>query len=69
MNFMAIDQYGATYHNLGPYPRKALMDRLCRKHADKIYCDTKQGTVKHVGYIIGGLWLTLYRVERYERNV
>ena len=67
MNHMAIDQYGTTYHNLGPYPRKALLERLYRKHADKIYRDTKDGTI-HVGYVIAKLWLTVYTVQRMERK-
>ena len=57
---MAIDQYGFTYHNL-THPRKELMDKLDCRHTDKIYVDTKEGPC-HVGYIIAGLWLTLYSV-------
>ena len=64
---MAIDQYGQHYDNLGKYPRKALLKRLCRQHADKMYIDKVNGNTKHIGYIIGGLWLTLYTVARIER--
>lgn len=66
MNMMAIDQHGHTYHGLGEHPRKALLERLGRKHADKVYVDKKDGRVAHIGYIIAGLWLTLYKVERWE---
>jgi hypothetical protein len=66
-NFMAIDQYGHTYHGLGPAPRKALLEKLGRKHAAKMYVDRKEGPPKHVGYIVAGLWLTLYEVIRFER--
>ena len=62
MNFMAIDQYGTTYHNLGLHPRSELLKRLYRKHASKMYV----GDGIHVGWVIGGLWLTVYRVERME---
>ena len=62
-NFMAVDQYGTTYRNLGKHPRKELMVRLCCKHAVKMYCDGKDGKTYHVGYIIGGLWLSLYEVK------
>ena len=68
MNHMAIDQYGQTYHGLGKYPRKGLLERLGRKHADKMYIDTKSGKTYHVGYIIAGLWLTIYTVQRMERS-
>lgn len=61
-NTMAIDQYGQTYHNLGQYPRKALLERLGYRSAQKMFVDTKDGSTRHVGYVIGGLWLSLYRV-------
>lgn len=63
--YMAIDQYGHTYHGL-THPRKDLMNRLYCKHAEKIYVDTGEG-VKHIGYVIAGLWLTLYEVKPYEK--
>lgn len=66
--YMAIDQYGRTYH-LGwtKHPRKALLEKLGSKHASKMYVDTAVGS-RHIGWIIGGLWLTVYRVERMERT-
>ena len=59
---IAIDQYGQRYLNLGKHPRKALCDRLGRKHVSKMYCDDGNGKSNHVGYVIGGHWLTLYNV-------
>jgi len=64
---MAIDQYGQTYHNLGKFPRKTLLERLYKTNASKMYVDKKDGTTKHIGYIIGGLWLTLYTVDYWEK--
>ena len=32
--YMAIDQYGQTYHGL-KHPRKDLCERLCNSHAEK----------------------------------
>ena len=69
MDYMAIDQYNETYHELGKHPRKALLERLYRQHASKMYVDKKDGTIVHIGYIIGGLWLTLYEVKRFEKKV
>ena len=60
---MAIDQYGNTYHDLGAHPRKALLAKLGRKHAERMYVDGHDGKSYHIGWIIGGLWLTVYRVE------
>jgi hypothetical protein len=66
-NFIGIDQYGTTYHNLGQFPRKELLIRLGRRHASKIYVDKKNGTTVHIGYIIGSLWITLYTIKQFER--
>ncbi len=63
--YMAIDQYGQTYHGL-THPRKELMERLYNKHCSKMYIDTKNGT-KHIGYVIGQYGLTLYKIERMEK--
>lgn len=63
-NTMAVDQYGNTFHNLGPNPRKELMKRLYNKHAEKMYTDTESGP-KHTGYVIAGLWLTIHEVSEW----
>lgn len=63
---MAQDQYGRLYPDLGPYPRKALLEQLGRKHADKMYVDKLDGSTLHIGYIIARLWLTIYSVRRME---
>lgn len=62
---MAIDQYGTTYHGL-QHPRKDLLEKLGATHADKMYQD-KDGITVHIGYVISGLWLTLYEVTRFEK--
>jgi hypothetical protein len=63
---MGIDQYGNTYHGLGEYPRKTLLERLGRSHADKMYVDKKDGSTVHIGYIIAGLWIRLYSVQEWK---
>lgn len=60
--YMALDQYGNAFHDLGPHPRKALLERLGRQHADRMYIDSTSDGPKHVGWIIAGLWLTVYEV-------
>ena len=67
-NHMAIDQHGETFHNLGSYPRKELLNRLDRKKAEKMYIDQKNGRSFHVGYIIAKHWLTIYEVIRMEKT-
>lgn len=65
---MGRDQYGQTYHSLGKHPRKELLNRLGRRHASKMYCDFKDGSTKHIGYIIAGLWITIYNVTPWEKS-
>jgi hypothetical protein len=61
--YMAIDQYGETYHDLGKFPRKALLERLGRSKAGKMYIDNNKGESFHCGWVIGNLWLTVYEVK------
>ena len=65
---MGRDQYGRTYHDLGEHPRKTLMERFGRKRASKMYFDKREGPPKHIGYVVGGHWVTLYKVEPWERE-
>ncbi len=65
MYHMGIDQYGETYHGL-TYPRKDLLKMFDRKHADKMYRDTTEGT-RHTGYIIAGRWIELFEVKPWRR--
>ena len=48
--YMAIDQYGQTYHGL-EHPRKDLLERLGRSHAEKMYRDTLDGRTVCTGYV------------------
>ena len=62
LGYLAVDQYGSTYQIGDNPPRKWLMEHLCNQHASKMYVDTVDGTSRHAGYVIGGLWLTIHRV-------
>ena len=65
-NYMACDQYGQTYHNLGKHPRKELIQRIGCQHVSKMYQDKQDGNCVHVGYVIGQHWCTLYEVRPFE---
>ena len=69
ITYMAIDQYGTTYHNLGVHPRKTLLNKLGCTHASKMYIDNKDGQSFHAGWIIGGLWLSVYKVEPMRKEL
>lgn len=57
MNHLGFDQHGKIYWNLGPYPRKVLLERFGRKRADKMYRDPH---ARHVGWIVAGHWIEVY---------
>ena len=59
--YIAFDQWGGTFRIGENPPRKWLLEYFNKQHADKIYVDIKGGT-KHVGYIIAGHWLKVYRL-------
>ncbi len=56
---LAIDQYGTKHWIPGKHPRKELLAEFDRKHANKMYID-REGKTYHIGYIVAGLWLSLY---------
>jgi hypothetical protein len=68
IGYMAIGHYGTTLHlnNPGKSPRKQLLDKLGATHAKKMYIDTKDGTPKHIGYIVNREWFNIYEVHRWE---
>ena len=62
---IGVDQDGQIYRRL-IHPRKDLLERLGRKHADKIYFDRGEKTF-HCGYLIAGRWVDIY--QRIEEEV
>ena len=67
MRYMGIDQYGNHFHGL-THPRKDLIDKLGGSSASKMYVDMKDGSTKHVGYVVNTHWVTLYEVKPFERG-
>jgi hypothetical protein len=62
MMYMGTDQYGNSYHDLGKFPRKGLLEQLGAKSARKMY-ETNPDGDRHIGYIIRGLWIRIFKVE------
>lgn len=67
-NIIGIDQYDRVYHELGSKPRKELCRQLHTKTASKIYIDNTDGVSKHVGWVVGGRWVSLYRIKAWEKD-
>lgn len=55
-----IDQYGSQFY---ASTVKELRSQIGNGGSlvRKMYIDKKDGRIVHVGYVIGGLWLTAYR--------
>lgn len=68
LGFLGIDQHGAKYIMNGvKSPRKWLLDHFGRKSAAVMYHDWKSGgPPARCGWIVAGLWITVYRVMPLE---
>ena len=64
-SYIGIDQYGNIYPNL-EFPRKSLLEKLGRKSAQKMYVDGPDGETKHIGYVVAGRWVTIYKITPWE---
>ena len=53
---IALGNLGTRISLKGEHPRKELMEALGAKHVDKLYLDTAEGEIEHVGYIVAKEW-------------
>jgi hypothetical protein len=67
--YLAIDQYGHDLLLESKHPRKELLEYHSTSHAAKIYIDTKEGTSRHIGYVVSGYWYTLYKLTLFNGKV
>lgn len=66
LGYIAFDQYG-NHYKIKKHPRKELInDHYLRGRVRKMYVDTHNRQIKHVGYVIGKLWVNVYQI--YEMN-
>jgi len=67
LGYMAMGNLGTTIHltDAKKHPRGQLLRDLGKTHAKKVYSDSKEGVTKHVGYIVGKEWFTLYEVREW----
>ncbi len=65
---IAINSHGHVYWIGKNPPRKWLLDYFGRQHSTMIYNQIGMNEIKHVGYIIAGEWLTIYRVESWKKE-
>lgn len=68
LGYLGIDQHGQHY-TIKQHPRKELLAQLDRKHAAKMFCDTKSGQTKHKGYVIAGLWIDVFTVSEWKSAI
>jgi hypothetical protein len=64
---LAIDQYGFKLLLPGIHPRKELIEKSgIPGKVFKIYVDSKEGEIKHIGYGIGSNWFTFYTCQEWQ---
>lgn len=67
--FLAVGTRG-TYRwlNNTAHPRKALLEACGCRSAQKTYIDNADRTsMRHVGYIVGGEWFDIFKVEPFKK--
>lgn len=69
LGYIAIEERtGETVKLAGlESPRKQLLTKLGAKSAKRMFVDTKDGTAKHIGYIVRGQWFRLFEIHNWER--
>jgi hypothetical protein len=70
LGYLAVGCYG-TRHMLtdaNKHPRGQLLAKCGSKHAEKMYIDSSSGETKHIGYIVGREWYTIYTVGEWKGN-
>ena len=67
VGYLGIDQYGQHY-TIKKHPRKELLNRLGRTKASNLYCDTKSGGIRHVGYVIADLWIEIFKIHQWKEK-
>ena len=69
LGYVAMGNRGTTVHmtNARKHPRKQLLDKLGKTHADKMYTGVRGLPVRgiHIGYVVGGEWFTVYEVHEW----
>ena len=66
IGYIGIDQYGSHYH-IDKSPLKELKEKYCLPgKVSKMYCDNTDGETKEKGYVIGNLWIGLYRLIEWK---
>lgn len=63
---IAINGRGHIYQIGKNPPRKRLLNYFGKQHAEMVYVQTGFEKVKHVGYIIAGEWLAIYRIQSWK---
>ena len=65
LGYLGVDQYGRTYR-ISKHPRKELMEQLGSSSAKKMYNGLNDGSSRHAGYIVSGLWIDVHEVHSWS---
>lgn len=64
-NYIGIDQYNQLCR-IKAHPRKELMEWLSATHARKMFLDHKDGNSYHIGYVIRGHWIEVFKLSEWK---
>lgn len=64
LGYIGLDQCGNSYR-IKQHPRKELLEQLGSRHAERMFIDGEDGEPKHIGYVIGQRWITVYEVHEW----
>ena len=66
LGYLGVDQHGGHYY-LKNHPRKELMEKIGVKNCNIMYTDMKDGSTKRIGYVVGGLWISVYEIHEVSK--
>jgi hypothetical protein len=68
LGYLALGNQGTVIPLTNPKrsPREQLLGNLGAKSCRNTFCDTKNGTPAHIGYIVGDEWFNIYEVHNWK---
>lgn len=67
LGYIAIDQYGHSVKltDSASHPKGQLLKKLGVSRAENMFVDSISGESKHIGYIVGDNWYTIYKISEW----
>lgn len=66
--YIGINQYNEIFY-LKHYPRKDLIEYFNCKNIHKMFVDSIDNKIFHIGYVIKGNWINIYEVIPMRKEI